>query len=202
MKKIWFGGFALLFFLCALGCLSAELKVGDPAPDFTGVDANGQSHSLSAYQGKIVVLEWFNHECPFVQKHYNSGNMQKLQKDYTSKGVIWFSIISSAPGKQGYLTPEQARALIEEKKAAPTAVILDPEGKIGRLYDAKVTPHMFIIDQKGALVYNGGIDNIRSTNIEDIPKAINYVAQALEEILAGKEVSVKTSQPYGCTVKY
>ncbi|MGQ9471229.1 MAG: thioredoxin family protein [Candidatus Aminicenantales bacterium] len=202
MKKTWSGGFALLFFLCAVVCLSAELKVGEPAPDFTGVDANGQSHSLSTYQGKIVVLEWFNHECPFVQKHYNSGNMQKLQKDYTAKGVIWFSIISSAPGKQGYLTPEQAGALMKEKKAAPTAVILDPEGKIGRLYDAKVTPHMFIIDQKGVLVYNGGIDNIRSTNIEDIPKAINYVAQALEEILAGKEVSVKTSQPYGCTVKY
>jgi|YelNatPaOPRAMG01_1025707.scaffolds.fasta_scaffold86902_2 hypothetical protein len=182
--------------------VGAEVKVGEKAPDFTGIDANGKSHTLSDYQGKIVVLEWLNHECPFVQKHYNSGHMQKLQKDYTSKGIIWFSVISSAPGKQGYCTPEQALALTKEKEAAPTAVLLDPEGKIGRLYEAKVTPHMFIIDQKGILVYNGAIDNIRSTNLEDIPKATNYVEQALEEILAGKEVSVKTSQPYGCTVKY
>ncbi len=202
MKNSTLGGLAVLFFLLAAASLSADLKVGEKAPDFTGVDANGQSHTLSSYQGKIVVLEWLNHECPFVQKHYNSGHMQKLQKTYTAKGIIWFSIISSAPGKQGYCTPEQARVLTKEKDAAPTAVILDPEGKIGRLYDAKVTPHMFIIDQNGVLVYNGGIDNIRSTNIEDIPKAINYVEQALEEILAGQEVSVKTSQPYGCTVKY
>lgn len=195
-------GLGLVLFITAFVYLSADLKVGEKAPDFTGVDATGRQHTLSAYQGKIVVLEWLNHECPFVQKHYNSGNMQRLQKNYTARGIVWLSIISSAPGKQGYCTPEQALALTKEKGAAPTAVILDPEGKIGRLYEAKVTPHMFIIDKNGLLVYNGGIDNLRSTNIEDIPKATNYVEQALEELLAGKEVSVKTSQPYGCTVKY
>ncbi len=180
----------------------AEAGIGKPAPNFTLTDSNGDSHSLSDYEGKIVVLEWLNHGCPFVKKHYTSGNMQNLQKTYTKKGVIWFSVISSAPGKQGYCTPEQANEITMEKEAAPTAVLLDPEGTAGKLYGAKTTPHMFIISKEGELVYNGGIDDIRSTDVEDVSKAKNYVQMALDELLAGKEVSEKTSQPYGCSVKY
>lgn len=193
-----FGFFAALVF--AVNPTDAE--IGKSAPNFTLPDSNGISHSLSDYEGKIVVLEWLNHGCPFVGKHYNSGNMQKLQKTYTDKGVIWFSIISSAPGKQGYCTPEEANEITAEKHAAPTAVLLDPEGTVGKLYGAKTTPHMFIIGKDGKLVYKGGIDDIRSTNVEDIAKAKNYVQMALDELLAGKEVTVKTSQPYGCSVKY
>jgi DsbC/DsbD-like thiol-disulfide interchange protein len=167
-----------------------------------GWDASGKNHTLSDYAGKIIVLEWLNHGCPFVQKHYNSGNMQKLQKMAKENGVVWFSIISSAPGKQGYSTPEQANETAREKNAQPLVILLDPEGKVGRLYDAKTTPHMYIIDKDGILVYNGGIDDIRSANIDDIAKANNYVLLALEELLSGKEVLVKASQPYGCSVKY
>jgi peroxiredoxin len=176
--------------------------VGKPAPGFSLPDSTGKTHSLSDYKGKIIVLEWLNHGCPFVRKHYNSGNMQKLQKTYGAKGVIWFSIISSAPGKQGYMTPEEATESVQQKNAAPKAVLLDPEGTVGKLYGAKTTPHMFIIDSDGVLVYNGGIDDIRSTNTDDIAKAKNYVQMALDELLAGKEVTVQTSQPYGCSVKY
>lgn len=191
-----------LFLVLAPLAQAAEAPVDKPAPNFTLPDTNGKNHSLSDYKGKIVVLEWLNHDCPFVVKHYKSGHMQKLQKTYGKKGVIWFSIISSAPGKQGYCTPEQANELIKEKKAAPTALLLDPDGKVGKLYGAKTTPHMFIITSDGVLVYNGAIDDIRSTKIEDIPKAKNYVQIGLDEVLAGKEVSTKTSVPYGCSVKY
>ena len=194
-------GFGLFGFL-AMASFSAEAEVGKAAPDFTLPDSLGKDHSLSDYAGKIVVLEWLNHGCPFVVKHYDSGNMQKLQKMAKEKGVVWFSIISSAPGKQGYSTPEQANETAKEKNATPMAILLDPEGTVGKLYDAKTTPHMYIIDQQGQLVYNGGIDDIRSTNVDDIAKANNYVLAALEELLSGKEVSVKTSRPYGCSVKY
>lgn len=179
-----------------------EAVVGKPASDFTATDSNGKSHSLSDYKGKVVVLEWLNHGCPYVRKHYNSGNMQALQKTYTKKGVVWFSIISSAPGKQGYCTPEEANDAIKQKKAFPTALLLDPDGIVGKLYGAKTTPHMYIIDSEGILVYNGGIDDIRSSKTDDIAKAINYVKLALDELLAGKEISIKTSRPYGCSVKY
>lgn len=179
-----------------------EALVGKPAQDFTLPDSNGKDHSLSEYKGKIVVLEWLSHDCPFVKKHYNSGNMQKLQKTYTEKGVIWFSIISSAPGKQGYYTPEEASEITKQKKAYPTAMLLDPDGDVGKLYGAKTTPHMFIINSDGMLVYNGAIDDISSTKIEDISKAKNYTQIALDEVMAGKEVSIQTSQPYGCSVKY
>lgn len=182
--------------------LAAEAPVGKPAPGFSLPDSTGKIHSLSDYKGKIIVLEWLNHGCPYVKKHYNSGNMQKLQKTYGAKGVIWFSVVSSAPGKQGYMTPEEATETIQQKKAAPKAVLLDPEGTVGKLYGAKTTPHMFIIDSDGVLVYNGGIDDIRSTSIDDIAKAKNYVQMALDELLAGKEVTVQTSLPYGCSVKY
>lgn len=190
------------FLVLSALAIAAETPVGKPAPDFSLPDSTDKTHSLSDYKGKIIVLEWLNHGCPYVKKHYNSGNMQKLQKTYAAKGVIWFSIISSAPGKQGYQTPEEATETVKQKNAAPKAVLLDPEGTVGKLYGAKTTPHMFIIDSDGILVYNGGIDDIRSTNIDDIAKAKNYVQIALDELLAGKEVTVKTSQPYGCSVKY
>jgi peroxiredoxin len=196
-----FLGFGL-FAVVTMASFSAEAEIGKAAPDFTLPDSLGKNHSLSDYAGKIVVLEWLNHGCPFVQKHYNSGNMQKLQKMAKEKGVVWFSVISSAPGKQGYSTPEQANEIAQEKKAVPMAILLDPEGTVGKLYDAKTTPHMYIIDKDGLLVYNGGIDDIRSANIDDIAKAKNYVNEALEELLSGKDVSIKTSQPYGCSVKY
>jgi peroxiredoxin len=194
-------GFGFFGFL-TMSLFSTEAEVGKAAPDFTLPDSMGKNHSLSDYTGKIVILEWLNHGCPFVVKHYDSGNMQKLQKMAKEKGVVWFSIISSAPGKQGYSTPEQANETAKEKNAMPLAILLDPEGTVGKLYDAKTTPHMYIIDKQGQLVYNGGIDDIRSTNIDDIAKAKNFVLSALEELLSGKEVSVKTSQPYGCSVKY
>jgi peroxiredoxin len=205
MKRVIFLTLSVLVgFLLALAPLAqaAEALVDKPAPDFTLPDSNGKSHSLSDYKGKIVVLEWLNHGCPFVKKHYNSGQMQKLQETYGKKGVIWFSIISSAPGKQGYCTPEQANELIKEKKAAPTALLLDPDGEVGKLYGAKTTPHMYIITSDGVLVYNGAIDDIRSSKVEDIAKAKNYVQIGLDEVMAGKEVSTKTSVPYGCSVKY
>jgi peroxiredoxin len=195
---ILFGFLSIL----SLSTLAIEAEIGKSAPDFTLPDSQGKSHSLSDYEGKIVVLEWLNHGCPFVQKHYDSGNMQKLQKTYTEKDVVWFSIISSAPGKQGYCTPEQANEITKEKDGAPTAVLLDPEGTVGKSYEAKTTPHMFIISKEGILVYNGAIDDIRSTNIDDVNKAQNYIQMALDELLAGKDVSVKASQPYGCSVKY
>jgi peroxiredoxin len=205
MKRVIFLTLSVLagFFLVLTPLArAAEAQVGKPAPNFTLPDTNGKSHSLSDYKGKIVVLEWLNHDCPFVKKLYNSGHMQKLQKTYGNKGVVWFSIISSAPGKQGYSTPEQANELIKQKKAAPAALLLDPDGKVGNLYGAKTTPHMYIITSDGVLVYNGAIDDIRSTNVEDIAKAKNYVQIGLDEVMAGKEVSTKTSVPYGCSVKY
>lgn len=191
--------------LCVLflsGQLHAAAKINETAPDFTLTDSRGQTVSLSNYKGKLVVLEWTNHECPFVRKHYESGNMQKLQRDYTGKDVVWLSIISSAPGKQGHVSGEQAAELTKSRDAAPTAVLLDPTGKVGQSYGAKTTPHMYIIDKEGALRYAGGIDNIKSTDQEDIKTAKNYVAQSLDELLAGKPVSEPATAPYGCGVKY
>ncbi len=179
-----------------------DVKVGKPAPDFTLVDSHGKKHTLSDYRGKFVVLEWINFGCPFVRKHYNSGNMQGLQKKYTEKGVVWLSICSSAPGKQGYYKPEEINKMLKQKKAHPTAYLLDPEGTVGRLYGAKTTPHMFIIDPKGVLIYAGGIDDKPTTRLKDVKTAHNYVSAALDAALAGKPVPVKTSRPYGCSVKY
>jgi hypothetical protein len=198
-SALFFLGFVLI---STLALFSSDAEIGSPAPDFTLPGSLGHTHTLSDYAGKIVVLEWLNHGCPFVKKHYNSGNMQALQKMAKEKGVVWFSIISSAPGKQGYSTPEQANEAAQEKNAVPAAILLDPEGTVGKMYGAITTPHMYIIDEEGRLVYNGGIDDIRSANVDDIAKAKNYVRAALEEMLSGQEVSVKTSQPYGCSVKY
>jgi hypothetical protein len=201
MKK--FVLFTCVFFAALSMNLKAfEAAVDKPAPDFACNDSNGVEHTLSSYKGKIVVLEWLNHDCPFVENHYGTGNMPKLQKIYTGKDVIWLSVISSAPGKQGFCTPDKANDLTRTKNAHPTAVLLDPLGTVGKKYDAKTTPHMFIINKEGILVYNGGIDNIRSTDPKDIDRAINYVAKALNELLDGKDVSTKTSAPYGCSVKY
>ena len=181
---------------------SADAVVGKPAPTFSVADSNGKTVSLADYKGKYVVLEWTNDGCPFVQHYYERGNMQALQKDYTGKGVAWLSIISSAPGEQGYVSGPAANKLTAERKAAPSEVLFDPSGKVGHLYDAKTTPHMFIIDPKGVLIYAGGIDSIPSTDPDDIAKATPYVKVALDEALAGKPVSTAVTKPYGCSIKY
>ncbi len=177
-------------------------KVGQPAPAFTAKDLHGKERSLSEFKGKYVVLEWHNQSCPFVKKHYESGNMQKLQKDLTGKGVVWLSVISSAPGAQGYVTPEQEQKYLAETKAAPTDVLLDPEGTVGHAYGAKTTPHMFVIDDKGTLVYAGAIDDNPSSDPDDAATAKNFVRAAYDEAAAGKPVSTASTAPYGCGVKY
>jgi peroxiredoxin len=193
---------SLATILLAATLAFAAPKAGDQAPDFTGTDSNGKSHKLSDYKGKWVVLEWTNSGCPFTRKHYNSGNMQKLQKEWTAKGVAWLSILSSAPGKEGYMTAADENAYLQQKNATPTAALLDPDGAIGHLYGAKTTPHMFVIDPNGKLVYAGAIDDKPSTDQDDIPKSRNYVSAALTEALSGKPVSVPNTTPYGCSVKY
>ena len=172
------------------------------APDFKGVDSNGVEHSLSEYRGKFVVLEWANQGCPYEQKHYLSGNMESLQRQWTGQGVVWLSIISSAPGQQGYVTPAQENDYLQKMKAAPTAALLDPSGTIGRLYDAKTTPHMFVIDPEGKIVYQGAIDNKPTPDQADLKTADNYLNDALNAAMAGKPVAVASTRPYGCSVKY
>src|SRR5438309_4311847 len=176
--------------------------VGSAAPDFSAPDSKGKTQTLSQYKGKYVVLEWFNPECPFVKKHYGSGNMQKLQEEFTGKGVVWLTIDSSAPGLEGNLTAEQANAKIAEWKAHSNALLLDPDGKAGRTYGAKNTPHMFVINPEGKIVYEGAIDSKPTPNPSDIASSTNYVKAALDESLAGKTVTTPSSRPYGCSVKY
>ena len=180
----------------------AALQVGEPAPGFTGIDTRGNSHKLSDYRGKRVILEWTNHDCPYVRKHYSSGNMQKQQQAATGEGAVWLSIISSAPGKQGHVTPAQADALTVQRNAAPSAVILDETGDIGRLYGAKTTPHMYIIDTDGKLAYMGGIDSIASSDPADIEKAVQFVPAALAKMMNGEPIASSVTRPYGCSVKY
>lgn len=180
----------------------AQIENGKPAPDFTLADSNGNQVSLSQFKDKFVVLEWLNYDCPFVMKHYNSGNMQDLQKAWTGKGVTWLSIISSAPEQQGYYEAVDVNRLNAQKKASPTAILLDPAGTVGKLYGAQTTPHMFVIDPQGVLVYQGAVDDIRSTNPDDVAKAKNYVSAALDEAMAGKPVSTPSTKSYGCSVKY
>ncbi len=196
----------LLFGLLFIGNVLAEDRnrpeIGKKAPDFTLPDATGKKHTLSDYEDKFVVLEWLNHDCPFVVKHYATGNMQMLQEKYRDKGVVWFSIISSAPGKQGYLKPDQARKITREKNAGPRAVLLDPDGHVGRAYDARVTPHMYIINPQGQLVYMGAIDDRPTTNHDDVEGARNFISEALDLLLDGRGIEINTYQPYGCTVKY
>lgn len=176
--------------------------VGTTAPDFSLTDSKGKTQTVSQYKGKYVVLEWFNPECPFVKKHYGSGNMQKLQEELTAKGVVWLSIDSSAPGLEGNLSAEQAEKKITEWKTKQTALVLDPDGKAGRSYGAKNTPHMFVINPEGKIIYEGAIDSKASPNPADIASSTNYVKVALEESLAGKTVSNANTKPYGCSVKY
>jgi peroxiredoxin len=176
--------------------------VGTAAPDFSLTDAKGQTHSLSQYKGKYVVLEWFNPECPFVKKHYGSDNMQNLQKEYTDKGVVWLTIDSNAPGTEGNLTPDQAQKITGSWKTQQTALLLDPDGKVGRAYGAKNTPNMVIISPEGKIAYEGAIDSKATPNPADIPSSTNYVKSALDQSLAGKSVSTPQTKPYGCSVKY
>src|SRR6266853_334344 len=176
--------------------------VGSAAPDFSLPDANGETHSLEQYKGKYVVLEWFNPECPFVKKHYGSGNMQKLQEEYTSKGVAWLTIDSNAPGTEGNLSADAASKVTTGWKTQQTALLLDPEGKAGRAYGAKNTPNMVIINPDGKIAYEGAIDSKASPNPADIPSSTNYVKVALDESLSGKPVTTSQTKPYGCSVKY
>src|SRR5271165_951488 len=180
----------------------AQVRVGDPAPAFTATDSLGQTQSLEQYRGKYVVLEWHNQGCPYTKKHYVSGNMQSLQKEWTAKGVVWFTVISSAPGTQGYVTADQENAYVNQVHASPTAVLLDPDGKLGHLYNAKTTPQMFVIDPAGKLIYAGAIDNRPTPDSDDVRGADNYVTDALTAAMAGKSVVTPYTRSYGCSVKY
>ncbi|MDD9878022.1 MAG: redoxin domain-containing protein [Magnetovibrio sp.] len=177
-------------------------KVGQPAPDFVGVDSQGKKHKLSDLKGKTVILEWTNHDCPFVRKHYGAGNMQSTQKAARKDGIVWLSVISSAPGRQGYVEGAEADRLTKVRNAAPDAVLLDPKGVIGRKYDARTTPHMYLIDAQGTLRYRGAIDDIPSASADDIPKAVNYVRQAVAQLKAGLKIKPSVTRAYGCSVKY
>ena len=178
------------------------LAVQSPAPNFTLKDTAGVSHQLSESKGKVVVLEWFNKDCPYVKKHYSVKNMQALQKKYTGLGIVWYSIMSSAPGKQGFELATDAQKTRQSLDVHSTATLLDPDGKVGHLYEAKTTPHIFVIDSKGVLAYNGAIDDNDSSDSGEIPKSKNFVATALDEILANKPITTATTKPYGCSVKY
>ncbi|MBA2405560.1 MAG: redoxin family protein [Bdellovibrionales bacterium] len=193
---------ALLALLTSLSGFA--LETGAPAPDFTLKSAGTKDGEikLSNFKGKVVVLEWLNHGCPFVRKHYDSGNMQNLQKKYVSKNVIWLSVISSAPGKQGYVTADEARKDVVTNKSGATNILLDPTGKVGQLYEAKTTPHMFIINKEGILAYQGAIDDKPDTDKESVKSAKNYVSEALDLIFADKKVTQATTKAYGCGVKY
>lgn len=202
---VFLGGAGLLTLVAAssrAADTSPQARLGAPAPSFTLIDSKGNSVSLADFKGKTVVLEWTNHECPYVRKHYGGNNMQGLQKKWTAQGVVWLTLVSSHPGAQGFVHGLEANKLTEERGAVPTAVLLDPKGGVGRSYGAQVTPHMYVITGEGALVYMGGIDDKPSTRLEDLKTAKNFVDAALSEVVAGKAVSVKTSRPYGCTIKY
>ena len=189
--------------LIAVAVYAADIpSVGSAAPDFSLKDTKGQTHSLSQHKGKYVVLEWFNPECPFVKKHYGSDNMQKLQKEFTGKGVVWLTIDSSAEGKEGYVTAEQAEKIMSQWKTGMTALLLDPEGTAGKAYAAKNTPQMVIINPEGKIVYQGAIDSKATPNPADIPSSTNYVKSALDESLSGKPISNTQTKPYGCSIKY
>jgi hypothetical protein len=181
---------------------AASPQVGQPAPDFSVTDTKGKTWTLADLKGKKAILEWTNHGCPFVRKHYGAGNMQAIQREAAGAGYVWLSVISSAPGTQGQVSPEEADRLTVERKAAPTAVVLDPTGTMGMAYGAKTTPHMFVIDASGILVYMGGIDDRPTSDPQDIPGARNYVRQAMADLDAGRPLAYPVTRPYGCSVKY
>jgi peroxiredoxin len=223
MKRMTWTILALSFLIIAVGCSSTESSdkketktghaahadeamavamVGKTAPDFTLIDAQGEAHTLSDYRSKYVVLEWINFDCPFVKKHYNSGNIPSLQETYREKGVVWLSICSSAPGKQGHFEGDELLSHIDASGSNASAYLIDESGKVGRMYDAKTTPNMFVINPEGTLLYAGAIDDKATTKLEDIETANNYVTLALNAAMNDKEIATKTSQPYGCSVKY
>lgn len=199
MRKFLLGAVALLFIASPA---FAAPEIGKAAPDFTATDIDGKAFKLADQKGKIIVLEWTNHECPYVMKHYSSGNMQKTQKEAVDKGVTWVSIVSSAPNRQGHTTPEEAKKIVTDAGASPSFKILDESGEIGHAYEAKTTPHMFVIDKEGNLAYMGAIDNNPSPRPETAETATNYVLAAVNALNEGKPVETTTSQPYGCNVKY
>jgi peroxiredoxin len=202
MKRRFISSIVIVFAVMMTISTGWAARVGERAPDFTATDSNGKIQKLSEYQGRFVVLEWTNQGCPYTQKQYKSGNMQNLQREWTGRGIVWLTVISSAPGKQGYQTGPEENEYLKQVNASPSAVLLDPTGALGHLYDAKTTPHMYIIDPKGVLLYNGAIDDKPTTDLADINGAKNYVSLALNEALAGKAVSNPTTRPYGCSVKY
>ncbi|NGP52902.1 thioredoxin family protein [Thioalkalivibrio sp. XN8] len=195
-------GIALALTLAASPALASDARIGEPAPAFTLSDTAGVTHNLADFRGKTVVLEWTNHDCPFVKKHYDGENMQRQQAEATGDGVVWLVVNSSAEGKQGHVTPAQADQIQADWKAQQTAYLFDTDGTVGRAYGAKTTPHMYIIDPEGVLRYNGAIDSIPSASPADIEKAEQYVEIALAELAAGQPVSRPLTQPYGCSVKY
>jgi peroxiredoxin len=194
----------LVFGVLALsaGAALAGVGVGQPAPDFSLPDTKGQNHQLSQYKGKWVVLEWYQPDCPFVRKHYGSGNMQALQKEFTAKGVVWLSIDSSAPGQEGNYPADKLNEIASSQGVARTALLLDPAGKVGHAYGAKTTPDMYIINPEGKLVYEGAIDSKPTTVVADLKTATNYVKVALDDSMTGKSVPQTVTRPYGCSVKY
>ena len=192
--------------VCALaaacGWAQAEATLDQAAPAFSAPTADGKTLSLSSLQGKTVVLEWTNHECPYVKKHYGSGNIPALQKEATAKGVVWLQVVSSAPGKQGYVDGPTAIRVNAERGAVPTATLLDPSGTLGKLYGAQTSPHLYIVNAEGKLVYKGGIDSIATNKVDDIPKAENHVRTALAQLAAGQKITQASTRPYGCSIKY
>jgi peroxiredoxin len=181
---------------------AAQARIGAPAPAFALADSNGKTVSLADFKGKTVVLEWTNHECPYVRKHYGGNAMQALQKKWTAQGVVWLTLISSEPGSQGFVQPQEANKLTTDRGAAPTAVLFDPKGNVGRAYGAQTTPHMYVITGDGSLAFMGGIDDKPTTRLDDLKTAKNFVDAALSEMAQGKPVSVTTARPYGCSIKY
>lgn len=205
MKKTLFAFiFTAMYFAAPYGSCSAANgpEIGNPAPDFSLTDIHGKKVSLSEFQGKYIVLEWMNFQCPFIKKHYDTGNMQALQKEFRQKGVVWLSICSSAKGKEGYMEPEEWEKVSRQQKSDANAILLDPFGTVGKNYAAKTTPHMFIIDPKGILIYKGAIDDKPSTEKEDVKTAKNYVREALDAALNGKNIDPSDTKSYGCSVKY
>lgn len=202
MKRSTLYSILVVAVLCTAPLLLVAAKVGQSAPDFTATASSSKTFRLSDYRGKYVVLEWHNNGCPYVGKHYKSGNMQRLQKEWTGRNVVWFTIISSAPGKQGYVTASEENQYMAKMQATPTAALLDPTGQIGHLYDAKTSPQMVVINPQGIVIYDGAIDDKPTTDLSDIAGATNYVNLALEQAMAGKPVETPATRPYGCSVKY
>lgn len=192
----------IALFILGINLYSQTATIDKPSPDFTLKDNKGNIHNLSDYKGKKVVLEWVNFDCPFVVKHYSSKNMQNLQREFVTKGVIWLSICSSAPGKQGNFSPIEITKRVEERNALMTAYLIDEDGKVGKLYGAKTTPHIFIINEEGTLVYDGAIDSKKSINVEDIPKSINFIREVFDALSQNITIPNKVTVPYGCSVKY